>query len=48
MSDAVKETISYDVLPIQFPKGNEDMWKTLFKPCACQRLFLPVRLTNAP
>ncbi|EDV29488.1 uncharacterized protein TRIADDRAFT_18350, partial [Trichoplax adhaerens] len=41
MSKVNQNTITYDVLPIQFPADNEDMWKKLFKPCACQRLFLP-------
>lgn len=35
-------TFKYDLLPLTFPKKNENEWKTLFKPCAAQRLFLPV------
>ena len=34
-----------DVLPIQFPgEGTFHEWKKLFKPCASQRLFLPVNI----
>ena len=32
--------------PITFPSDNKDDWKKLFKPCASQRLFLPVSITN--
>ncbi|EDV28705.1 uncharacterized protein TRIADDRAFT_18847 [Trichoplax adhaerens] len=39
-----QNTITYDVLPIKFPKDNADIWKKLFKPCSCQRLFLPYLL----
>lgn len=38
---------SFDFLvrPITFPNGsNVTMWKKLFKPCAAQRLFLPVSM----
>jgi len=39
--------IQLDLLPIQFPgEGNFHEWKKLFKPCASQRLFLPVILKN--
>lgn len=38
----------YDVLPLMFPKDNEAEWRTLFKPCAAQRLFLPVRQSISP
>ena len=35
--------IQIDLLLIQFPgEGNFHEWKKLFKPCASQRLFLPV------
>ena len=35
--------IEIEVLPIQFPGGGDfDEWKKLFKPCASQRMFLPV------
>ncbi|EMP28833.1 Glucoside xylosyltransferase 2 [Chelonia mydas] len=32
----------YSVYPIAFSVGNAQEWKKLFKPCAAQRLFLPV------
>lgn len=32
----------YDVMPLVFPKDKEAEWRSLFKPCASQRLFLPV------
>ncbi len=36
-------TVKLDIQKIQFP-GSDDFnrWKSLFKPCASQRLFLPV------
>lgn len=34
---------TYKMIPLTFPKSMEDEWKKLFKPCASQRLFLPVR-----
>lgn len=32
----------YEIMPLSFPTQNEHDWKALFKPCAAQRLFLPV------
>lgn len=32
----------FTIYPITFPKDNAKEWKKLFKPCASQRLFLPV------
>lgn len=43
-SNIVKNKFTYEVLPLIFPKENEAEWRNLFKPCAAQRLFLPVRL----
>lgn len=37
----------YEIIPLSFPLQNEHDWKALFKPCAAQRLFLPVSLGNA-
>lgn len=34
---------SYKVMPLTFPVNNSLEWRKLFKPCASQRLFLPVR-----
>ncbi|KAE8297958.1 Glucoside xylosyltransferase 2 [Larimichthys crocea] len=34
------------IYPITFSVGNADEWKKLFKPCAAQRLFLPVILKD--
>ena len=31
-----------DLRPITFPNDKAEEWKKLFKPCASQRLFLPV------
>lgn len=39
------EEFGYQILPLQFPPNNSE-WKTLFKPCAAQRLFLPVNYDN--
>ncbi|XP_044205918.1 glucoside xylosyltransferase 2 [Thunnus albacares] len=36
----------YSIYPITFSVGNADEWKKLFKPCAAQRLFLPVILKD--
>lgn len=37
------KTFDFLVRPITFPDGSDVvMWKKLFKPCAAQRLFLPV------
>lgn len=33
---------TYEIWNLTFPKKNEKEWKKLFKPCASQRLFLPV------
>lgn len=40
----MKNTFTYSVLPLTFPVLNRNEWRNLFKPCAAQRLFLPVRL----
>ncbi|XP_053171895.1 glucoside xylosyltransferase 2 [Scomber japonicus] len=36
----------FSLYPITFSVGNADEWKKLFKPCAAQRLFLPVILKD--
>lgn len=41
-----KNQFTFQVLPLQFPKENEAEWRNLFKPCAAQRLFLPVRINS--
>lgn len=41
-----KNKFSYQILPLTFPSENEDEWRNLFKPCAAQRLFLPVRFVQ--
>lgn len=38
----IRSKFSYTVYSISFPKDNAAEWKKLFKPCASQRLFLPV------
>ncbi|KAH8294778.1 hypothetical protein KR018_002836, partial [Drosophila ironensis] len=37
-------TFDFEILPLNFPSNNAVEWKNLFKPCAAQRLFLPVGL----
>ncbi|KAM5336700.1 glucoside xylosyltransferase 1 isoform 2-T2 [Glossophaga mutica] len=37
-------TFNYSLYPITFPSENAAEWKKLFKPCASQRLFLPLIL----
>lgn len=44
--EIMKNTFSYEVLPLTFPEANRDEWRNLFKPCAAQRLFLPVMLEH--
>lgn len=40
--DLIRSKFSYTVYSISFPRDNAAEWKKLFKPCASQRLFLPV------
>lgn len=43
---SVSAKFHYTIYPITFSVGNADEWKKLFKPCAAQRLFLPVSLQH--
>ncbi|XP_056365532.1 glucoside xylosyltransferase 1 isoform X2 [Oenanthe melanoleuca] len=38
--------VNYTLYPITFPSESAAEWKKLFKPCASQRLFLPLILKN--
>ncbi|XP_029009567.1 glucoside xylosyltransferase 1-like isoform X1 [Betta splendens] len=40
----VQAKFTFAIYPITFPKENVNEWKKLFKPCASQRLFLPLIL----
>lgn len=40
----VRRKFNFTIFPITFPNNNEREWKKLFKPCASQRLFLPLIL----
>lgn len=41
------KTFTYTIKPIKFPDQSDViMWKKLFKPCAAQRLFLPVNIQS--
>uniref|UniRef100_A0A3B3DCG8 Glucoside xylosyltransferase 1 n=1 Tax=Oryzias melastigma TaxID=30732 RepID=A0A3B3DCG8_ORYME len=40
----VQTKFTFTIYPITFPKENANEWKKLFKPCASQRLFLPLIL----
>uniref|UniRef100_A0A3P9LDI8 Glucoside xylosyltransferase 1 n=1 Tax=Oryzias latipes TaxID=8090 RepID=A0A3P9LDI8_ORYLA len=42
----VRSTFTYSLHPISFPSDNAKEWKKLFKPCASQRLFLPLILKD--
>ena len=48
MRETLKQTEShnFEIHPISFPKNDpqitETEWKNIFRPCSCQRLFLPV------
>lgn len=37
-----KSKFHLEFYPIQFTRGNDERWRTLFKPCCTQRLFIPV------
>ncbi|XP_076863298.1 glucoside xylosyltransferase 1 isoform X2 [Brachyhypopomus gauderio] len=39
-----RSKFNYTIYPITFPRANAKDWKRLFKPCASQRLFLPLIL----
>lgn len=43
----VQTKFSFTIYPITFPSENGKEWKKLFKPCASQRLFLPVGLQSS-
>ncbi|XP_036339402.1 glucoside xylosyltransferase 1-like isoform X1 [Rhagoletis pomonella] len=36
----------FEVMPLTFPSHNQKEWRTLFKPCSSQRLFLPIPLSQ--
>nr|XP_040019163.1 glucoside xylosyltransferase 1-like isoform X1 [Gasterosteus aculeatus aculeatus] len=40
----IQTKFNYTIYPITFPAENAKEWKKLFKPCASQRLFLPLIL----
>uniref|UniRef100_A0A3Q4G0L4 Glucoside xylosyltransferase 1 n=1 Tax=Neolamprologus brichardi TaxID=32507 RepID=A0A3Q4G0L4_NEOBR len=42
----IRYRFSYRVYSIRFPNENAAEWKKLFKPCASQRLFLPLILED--
>uniref|UniRef100_A0AAV2L252 Glucoside xylosyltransferase 1 n=1 Tax=Knipowitschia caucasica TaxID=637954 RepID=A0AAV2L252_KNICA len=42
----VRTKFNFTIFPITFPDDNEHEWKKLFKPCASQRLFLPLLLQD--
>ncbi len=39
-----REKFQIEFYPIQFTRGNDERWRSLFKPCCTQRLFIPVSL----
>ncbi|XP_056294463.1 glucoside xylosyltransferase 2 isoform X1 [Pseudoliparis swirei] len=43
---SISTKFQHRIYPITFSVGNADEWKKLFKPCAAQRLFLPVILKD--
>ncbi|XP_034434959.1 glucoside xylosyltransferase 1 isoform X2 [Hippoglossus hippoglossus] len=42
----IRSRFKYTVYSISFPRDNAAEWKKLFKPCASQRLFLPLILKD--
>nr|XP_061825563.1 glucoside xylosyltransferase 1-like isoform X4 [Nerophis lumbriciformis] len=43
---SVQTRFNFTIYSITFPTENENDWRKLFKPCASQRLFLPVCSSN--
>ncbi|XP_041934677.1 glucoside xylosyltransferase 1 [Alosa sapidissima] len=41
-----RSKFNYTIYPISFPGKHQEEWKKLFKPCASQRLFLPILLKD--
>ncbi|XP_043564291.1 glucoside xylosyltransferase 2 isoform X2 [Chiloscyllium plagiosum] len=41
-----RSQVDYNIYPITFLAGKPQEWKKLFKPCAAQRLFLPMILRD--
>ncbi|XP_034475674.1 glucoside xylosyltransferase 2 isoform X2 [Drosophila innubila] len=44
--DLMPNIFDFELLPLKFPTQSKMEWKTLFKPCAAQRLFLPILRHN--
>ncbi|XP_068611272.1 glucoside xylosyltransferase 1-like [Brachionichthys hirsutus] len=42
----IRSKFNHKIYSISFPSENAAEWKKLFKPCASQRLFLPLMLTD--
>jgi hypothetical protein len=43
----IRDRLVFTILPIQYPSDQEEKkWRQLFKPCASQRLFIPVSFTS--
>ncbi|XP_038164875.1 glucoside xylosyltransferase 1-like isoform X1 [Cyprinodon tularosa] len=42
----IRTKFTFTIYPILFPEENASEWKKLFKPCASQRLFLPLILKH--
>ncbi|KAL6473587.1 hypothetical protein MHYP_G00171480 [Metynnis hypsauchen] len=42
--DFIRQKFNYTVHPVSFPSQHQREWSKLFKPCASQRLFLPMIL----
>lgn len=40
--DTLSQQFDFELLSLKFPNQSAKEWKNLFKPCAAQRLFLPV------
>lgn len=44
--EIIGDKLRFTILPLKFPEKNADEWRKLFKPCAAQRLFLPVHISH--
>uniref|UniRef100_A0A5S6QII2 UDP-D-xylose:beta-D-glucoside alpha-1,3-D-xylosyltransferase n=1 Tax=Trichuris muris TaxID=70415 RepID=A0A5S6QII2_TRIMR len=38
---SVWRAVKLNMYNIEYPKGQEELWANVFKPCSCQRLFIP-------
>lgn len=42
MNAQINNSFTFQLYNLSFPQSKEKEWRELFRPCASQRLFLPV------